>query len=146
MRFNNQHDAHRKHLGQWAETHAKQMLETQGYVCLAQNYHSRYGEIDLIMQQQACVVFIEVKARAQNSLVRANAVISSAKQMKIAKTALLFLQQHAHLQQYFCRFDVVCIDFQQSFAKTTQSDFSACLYDVQWIENAFTFDEELINL
>jgi len=62
------------------------------------------------------------------------------------KTALYFLQNHEEFQHFFCRFDVICFDFNQHFAKTIQHDFCNYLYDSQWIENAFTFDQEFINL
>ena len=40
----------RQQLGEWAEQTARHVLGQQGYVCLSQNYHSRFGEIDLIAQ------------------------------------------------------------------------------------------------
>ncbi len=65
---------------------------------------------------------------------------------KLCKSALCFLHAHPELQTFYCRFDVICFDFLQQFAKTIQQDFSKFTYDQQWIENAFTFDEEFINL
>ena len=53
------------------------------------------------------------------------------------------LPVHKH---FYCRFDVICFDFFQQFAKTIQQDFSKFTYDQQWIENAFTFEQEFINL
>lgn len=137
---------HRAALGQWAEQYAKQFLEQQGLCCLAQNYHSRYGEIDLVMCCADYLIFVEVKARAFTAIASAQAVISTAKQIKVAKTALYFLQQHIKFAHFFCRFDVISIDFKEKFMDQKDSDFAGLAYDLQWIENAFTFDEELINL
>ena len=137
---------HRAILGQWAEERAKQFLEQQGLSLITKNYHSRYGEIDLIMSSTDSLVFVEVKARAVNAIALAQAVVSRAKQIKFAKTALYFLQNHQAYNQYFCRFDVVSIDFKEKFIEQKDCDFAGLAYDLQWIENAFTFDEELINL
>jgi putative endonuclease len=137
---------HRAILGQWAEERAKQFLEQQGFFFITKNYHSRYGEIDLIMSSADNLIFVEVKARAVNAIASAQAVVSRAKQIKFAKTALYFLQNQQEFNSYFCRFDVISIDFKENFLNKKTSDFAGLAYDLQWIENAFTFDEELINL
>ena len=133
-------------LGQWAEQQALRLVEQQGYVQVQQNYHSRYGEIDLIVARGQELVFIEVKARSNTRYAQAIESISIHKQRKMMKTALHFLNEQSHFQNYYCRFDAICFDFYQHFAKTLQQDFSKYPYHQQWIENAFTFDQELINL
>ena len=57
-------------LGQWAEQQALTVLEEQGYVHVRSNYHSRFGEIDLIVQKGQELVFVEVKARSKTRLRR----------------------------------------------------------------------------
>lgn len=49
-------------MGQWAEEAAKTLLHSHGYQCISQNYHSRFGEIDLIVRRGQELVFVEVKA------------------------------------------------------------------------------------
>jgi len=58
-----------KHLkvGALGERIACEYLESRGFVCLEMNHHSRYGEIDLIMEKNTRVHFVEVKARKQNT-------------------------------------------------------------------------------
>ncbi len=133
-------------LGQWAEQQALTWAEQQNYVLVQRNLHSRYGEIDLIVAREKDLVFIEVKARSNTQYAQAIETISIHKQRKMMKTALHFLNEQSHFYDYYCRFDVICFDFYQHFAKTLQQDFSKYPYDQQWIENAFTFDQELINL
>lgn len=133
-------------LGEWAEHEASQLAVQAGYCIMHANYHSRYGEIDLIACKGSELIFIEVKARATTRYAQAAETVSIHKQRKMMKTAVIYLQQHPELQSYYCRFDVICFDFYQHFAKTIQYDFSKCTYDLQWIENAFTFDQEFINL
>ncbi|OTG78470.1 YraN family protein [Acinetobacter sp. ANC 5054] len=133
-------------LGQWAEQQARAWAEKLGYRTVRVNFHSRYGEIDLIVEREQDLLFIEVKARSITQYAHANETVSIHKQRKMMKTALHFLNEQSHFQNYYCRFDVICFDFHQHFAKTLQQDFSKYPYDQQWIENAFTFDQELINL
>lgn len=135
-------------LGPWAEQEALKWAQQQGFVLVQANYHSRYGEIDLIVQHalEPSLLFIEVKARSKTAYAQAAETVSIHKQRKMLKTALHFLHAHPHFQQYYCRFDVICFDFYQRFAKSLQHEFSNFTYDSQWIENAFTFDPEFINL
>ncbi|WP_326519165.1 YraN family protein [Acinetobacter sp. CAAS 2-6] len=127
-------------LGQWAEQQASHFLQQQGYQLLRQNYHSRYGEIDLIMVQAQQLVFVEVKARQRGGLLRAEESISSSKQRKIIQTAQHFLAHAIEYQDFYCRFDVICLEISSTIAKTVQQDFPHLIYDLQWIENAFTLD------
>ena len=133
-------------LDQWAEQQALHILQTQGFQLVAANYHCRYGEIDLIVQRAQELVFVEVKARSVTQYAHSFESISLSKQRKIMKSALCFLDAHQEFQNFYSRFDVICFDFLQQFAKTIQQDFSKFTYDQQWIENAFTFDQEFINL
>lgn len=127
-------------LGQWAESQAKQIVLAAGYLWIRSNYHSRYGEIDLIVEKDNFLVFIEVRARGKTHIAHAVDTVSRHKQKKIMLTAMQFLQEYPQYESYFCRFDVICFDFRQRIAKTIQQDFSQFAYDQEWIENAFTFD------
>ena len=133
-------------LGQWAEQQALILLQAQGFQLIVANYHCRYGEIDLILQHAQELVFVEVKARSVTRYAQAFESISLSKQRKIMKSALCFLHAHPDFQTFYCRFDVICFDFIQQFSKAMPQDFGKFSYDQQWIENAFTFDEEFINL
>ncbi len=133
-------------LGQWAEQQALKQLQAQGFTLIVANYHCRYGEIDLIVQKDQELIFVEVKARSVTQYAQSCETISSSKQKKIMKSALCFLNAQPQFQEFYCRFDVICFDFFQQFAKKIQQDFSKYPYDQQWIENAFTFDQEFINL
>ena len=135
-----------KSLGTWAEQQALIYLQNFGYFLIAKNYHSKYGEIDLIVKNHQYLVFIEVKARSKTKYGQAIEVISYSKQKKIIKTALQFLNQNSQFNDDFCRFDVICFDFDHKISKSVQQKFNDYVYDLNWIENAFTFDAELINL
>ncbi len=138
--------SHAQVLGQWAEDQASQMIQTAGFTVIAQNFHSRFGEIDVIAVRAQEIIFVEVKARSQTQWGQAFEVITPSKQMKIYKTALQYIQDHAEFESFYYRFDVICFDFQKEIAKNLQHNFSNMQYDQQWIENAFTIDPDLISL
>ncbi|MFW6766303.1 YraN family protein [Acinetobacter pittii] len=127
-------------LGKWAEQTALNLLQKQNYVWVTSNYYSRHGEVDLIVKRGQELVFVEVKARTIGNYGQACEMVTRAKQKKIIKTAMRFLQRYPSYQDFYCRFDVICFDFPQKIAKTVQQDFSNFHYDLQWIENAFTLD------
>ena len=97
-------------IGQLNECLARQYLIQQGLRYLTQNFHSRQGEIDLIMQEQDTLVFIEVKYRKNNNFGGAIAAVSYNKQQRLRKTATFYLQRQG-LNAYNtpCRFDVITI-------------------------------------
>ena len=55
----------RRDIGKLGEDFCGHILAAKGYRILAQNYHSRYGEIDLIVQKEGIIAFVEVKAPNQ---------------------------------------------------------------------------------
>lgn len=95
--------------GRAGERRAATYLKAQGLVIVANNFRSRYGEIDLIARDGAELVFVEVRSREAGAQVSAAASISAAKREKIRKTAQVYLQQHYRTLPS-CRFDAVCID------------------------------------
>jgi len=89
------------------ERYAVRLLEEKGYRVLERNFHSRYGEVDLIISDGQYICFVEVKTRRQGSMVGGFTAVTMSKQRKIIATALLYLQQNpSDLQP---RFDVLSI-------------------------------------
>lgn len=109
--------------GQAAELRAKLFLEKNALKHIMSNFHSRFGEIDLIMIQDDVLVFIEVRARRSDAYGSALESIHWAKQQKIIKTAQYFLLTHAQYQKYYLRFDVVALQGNS--------------LSINWIRNAF---------
>jgi len=52
---------HQHALGQWAEQQALVILQQQGFRLVTQNFHSRFGEVDLIVERGQELVFVEGK-------------------------------------------------------------------------------------
>ena len=109
------------------ESLAKDYLLQQGLNLLTQNYHCRFGEIDLIMLHQNTVCFIEVKYRNSMAYGGAASAISMQKQKKIVKTALVFISQNNNYKQHSMRFDALLMQRQVDNQNP----------DIDWIQNAF---------
>jgi putative endonuclease len=88
---------------------AAQYLKQKGLKLINQNYHSRYGEIDLIMTDRKTLTFIEVRYRKNSSYGTPAETITRHKQKKIITTARHFLSSQ-NLWHYSCRFDVISIN------------------------------------
>lgn len=99
-------------------------LTDRGYKILAHNYKCRYGEVDLIAQNDDYIIFCEVKTRAQHTMVSGAEAVDRHKQQRIINTASMYLQQHQPAQQP--RFDVAEVTY-------TGEDFTVNRY----FENAF---------
>lgn len=91
-----------------AEKLAATYLRNNGLKLLAQNYHCRFGEIDLVMTDEATLVFVEVRLRSSRFFGDAAASITPQKQHKIQLTAQHYLQQLNSLPA--CRFDVILMN------------------------------------
>jgi putative endonuclease len=107
-----------------AEKLAATFLANHGLKLVTQNYHCRFGEIDLIMTDASTLVFIEVKLRSGSQFGGAAASITRQKQQKLILTAQHYLQQTNYKTEPACRFDAILMP------KTN-------LQHIEWIRNAF---------
>ena len=95
-------------LGKSGEDAATDFLNSFGYKIITRNFHSQFGEIDIIAMNKDTLVFIEVKTRSSNLTSALNS-ISVSKQKKLSKTASLFLSKNPQSEDSFTRFDVIII-------------------------------------
>ena len=77
--------------GRAGEEHIAQWLVDHGYEMVARNYHSRYGEIDLIAQKAPYLCFIEVKTRTSAIFGRPAEAVTLKKRKHIKTAARFFL-------------------------------------------------------
>lgn len=115
-------------LGHKIETTACLFLKKQGLHLISRNYHCPVGEIDLIMQDQDTIVFIEVRHRKNNRTVSAIESITYKKAKKIIKTAQHFLQSKNWSDKVCCRFDIVTSQYNNSD------------HQLDWLKNAYSAD------
>ncbi len=100
-------------------------MRSQGLKLLQRNFSSRFGEIDLIMEDQNTLVFIEVKYRARSDHGSGADAVTPHKQGRISRTAGWYLAKNPRRAEQFCRFDVISIQP----GKKEQG--------INWIRNAF---------
>ena len=113
--------------GLLGEQYAAEALKKKGYRIAAANYHCRFGEIDIIAENEEYIAFVEVKTRAANSLYSPAEAVTASKQQKIIVTAQHYLlQSQSKLQPRFDVFEVVT---------ASKSDFR--VIKAEHIENAF---------
>lgn len=94
--------------GQEAEHLACQHLQAAGLKLVERNFHTRLGEIDLIMRQGDTLVFIEVRSRRSSRYGGAAASVDARKQLRLRRTAEQYLQRLRRVPP--CRFDVVTLE------------------------------------
>ena len=108
-----------------AEQLAATFLMNHGLKMVVQNYHCRFGEIDLVMRDAKTLVFVEVRLRSNSQFGSAAASITPQKKQKLILTAQHYLQQHSATQgDVPCRFDAVLMS-------------KADLQHIEWVRNAF---------
>jgi putative endonuclease len=109
--------------GNQAESDALAYLRANGCRLVANNYRAKTGEIDLIVQHEGTLVFVEVRYRGDTSRGTGAETVTRRKRQKIIRTAEYFLVTHKQFRNLPCRFDVVSMG-----------------PSIDWIIRAFTLD------
>ena len=91
--------------GAWGEAIAAEYLRKKHYKLVAAGFHSRFGEIDLIVQDKKYLVFVEVKLRKTADFATAREYVDRHKQDRLRVTASVYLAQNP--TQLQPRFDVI---------------------------------------
>ncbi len=95
----------KKESGKKAEQLVADFLREKGYIIAKMNYHSRFGEIDIIAENKKYVCFVEVKMRSENAIFTPAEAVDYRKQQKIILTAKNFLAK-SNIPELQPRFDV----------------------------------------
>ncbi len=112
--------------GAAAEQLACEYLLNQGLTLLGQNFRTRRGEIDLIMQDNNDLVFVEVRFRKSNLFGSAEESITRQKCARLTAAALAYMQYQHYGENTVARFDAVAISPEPNH----QSGFK-----LNWIKN-----------
>jgi len=107
-------------VGSVREEQARHYLEAQGLRLLDRNYRSRRGEIDLIMRDGDCLVFVEVRYRKSSAYGSPAETVTYGKRRRITAAAQQYLQQNP--SRLDCRFDILGL---------------GAAGQVEWLKNAF---------
>jgi putative endonuclease len=113
----------RRRVGDQGEKLAADYLISQGFTLITTNYQTRMGEIDLIVERDEVLAFVEVKTR-NKVYFPISQVITPSKQRKLTLTAKHYMVNNG-VRDRVCRFDVVLIDATDN-------------YEITHIPNAFT--------
>ena len=93
--------------GHWAESLAKFYFLIKGYKVLVRRYKTPVGEIDLILQKDKALIFVEVKLR--RSIDEALESISHKNKKRVEKAALHFIAHNTKYQGFGYQFDVFAV-------------------------------------
>lgn len=124
----------RQEFGHAGETEAERRLRREGYRILARNLRTRLGELDLIAELGAVLVFVEVKSRRKGLYGEGFDAVDARKQARMIRLAAQYLARH-RIRDRCCRFDVmVCEgDLEHPLAiEHVQNAFEVPGEDLRW--------------
>lgn len=93
--------------GRQMEDSAAAFMQSKGYVILESRYKTQHGEIDLIAEKSAMIIFVEVKARAKKTDLAM--ALEAINQTRIANAAELWVAKNPELAMRDMRFDVILL-------------------------------------
>jgi putative endonuclease len=114
--------------GKSGEDIAASFLRSRGYAILLRNYRKRFGEIDIIAEIDATLVFVEVKTRTSTFSGRPIEAVDYRKQARMIKAAMNYITSHRLLDRP-ARFDVIGVLLSPARAP-----------EIEHIVNAFDLD------
>ena len=113
--------------GDWGEALVAEYLKARGCRIVEREWRCRFGEIDLIAEQEGTLLFVEVKLRTNLRYGMPRESVTAKKQEKLRSAALLYLSMHG--LDAPARFDVAEV--------YTDAHHSARSTRIEYIENAF---------
>jgi putative endonuclease len=93
--------------GKAGEAKAERFLTDNGYLVIARNYRYKRSEIDLIVQKENWLVFVEVKLRTSKTFGFPEESVNAAKRKKILEGASQYLHETNWTGNV--RYDIVAI-------------------------------------
>lgn len=116
-----------KYVGDLGEKIALDYMIKNGFCHVCSNYHSRYGEIDIICEDEKYIVFVEVKSRKKGTFCKGVEAVDLRKRLKIIKTAFEYISKNTVEKQP--RFDVMEVEFPSQKIVYYKNAFSGDEYD-----------------
>ena len=106
----------KRRFGIIGEKIAQDYLRNKGYEILETNFYTKKGEIDIIVQKDKNIIFIEVKTRTNLNFGTPAMAVNYNKKKNIKNTAKIFLYLNK-LFKYDIRFDVIEVFINQGKCK-----------------------------
>ncbi|MBI5567026.1 MAG: YraN family protein [Chloroflexi bacterium] len=99
----------RQTLGKLGEDMAMQRLITQGYAVRERNWRCATGELDLVLERNDVLIFVEVRTRRGDRFGTPEESITPRKRARLISAALTYLAEHAAADRAW-HIDVVAIE------------------------------------
>jgi putative endonuclease len=112
-------------LARWGEDLAGYFMKEKGFRIIAVNTRTPYGEVDLIVSNDAGFHFVEVKTRSSQVFGQPEAAINTRKMNHIKQSAAWYIQTHPEVEQNW-QIDVIAI-------LVDPKNWNA--HQVEWFEN-----------
>jgi putative endonuclease len=103
-------------LGEKGEELAVQLLASQDYVIIANNWRDKHKEIDIIAMDGNCLVFVEVKARTEDYWGNPEEFVTKKKQKLLIRAAEKYISETGYNGE--SRFDIVSVLFLKGGTET----------------------------
>jgi putative endonuclease len=116
--------------GRWGEKQAARLLKKKKYKIVGQRVRvGRHDELDLIVQKNDTLIFVEVKTRKNEDFGRPISAVDAKKRRNISRAAVGYLRKMKPPPDYI-RFDVIEVIGEPHIGKP----------EIRHIENAFPLD------
>lgn len=115
-----------KSVGKDGETLAEHFLKSQGYRVVERNWRCRLGEIDLIVQKDTGLYFVEVKTRMNDCYGSPLLAIDARKQRRLRRLAEIYLASHPS-KHPLAEIGLSCLGIAYNDGKP----------NIDWLPNAF---------
>jgi putative endonuclease len=98
--------AARQALGEFGERVAERWLRRKGWRVVQRRFRSGHRDIDLVVEQEGLVAFVEVKARQGDTFGDPVGAVNWKKQKELGRSARVWIARHGRSEEAY-RFDVV---------------------------------------
>jgi len=98
--------AARQALGELGERIAERWLRRRGWRVVHRRFRSGHRDIDLVVEQEGVVAFVEVKARRGDEFGGPIAAVNWRKQKELGRSARVWVHRHGRRHDAY-RFDVI---------------------------------------
>src|SRR5450830_846984 len=98
--------AARQAFGELGERIAERWLRRRGWRVLQRRFRSGHRDIDLVVEHEGLVAFVEVKARRGDTFGDPVAAVNWKKQKELGRSARVWIARHGRREDAY-RFDVV---------------------------------------
>lgn len=102
-----------KELGRVGENVGARFLTSRGYTILQRNWRCEAGEVDIIVQDENYLVFVEVKTRRSNELGFPAEAVTPERRLRYEKIASHYLRSF-DLDSMPIRFDILAVEVSQN--------------------------------